>query len=102
MPVVPWTPAFSDADPGLKTKLFFDGSEKKSFSISRTAKPHQGAAPTVTFTILRKGTSLPDTYDLPEGDTQYLEGVQCVATANASARKKGETVTIDVAVTWTT
>jgi hypothetical protein len=102
MPVVSWIAHFSDADPGPKSRLFFDGSEKKSFSVARTRKPHQGAAPAVSMAVLRKGTSLPDSYDVPEENTQYLEGVQCTGFANAPARRPGETVTIDVAVTWTT
>jgi hypothetical protein len=100
MPVIPWNTTFSDTDPGPKQKLFFEGSTSRTITVARTRTSHQGAAPKVSIATLRTGTSLPEDHDLPEDDTQVLEGVKCVGVADAPDRRPGETVAISVSATW--
>jgi hypothetical protein len=100
MPVIPWTDTFSDAKPDPISKLFFDGTTKQTFTLARNPTSHSSPAPRVTIAILKTGTSTPESYELTEGDTQVVEGVQCTGFAVASGRQPGETVSIDVSVTW--
>lgn len=100
MPVRPWRPRFDDANPGPQTQTFKEGTSPVTFTLERSATPHKGAAPRVTITIFKNGTSF-DTYQLPEGGTpQDIDGIRCLGYADAPDRKPSEVITLDVSVTW--
>jgi hypothetical protein len=102
MPSQNWTPTFSDALPDPQPITFFELLPQNFYiKAERAVRPHTGAAPIVTVSVSKVGNSDVDTNTLNEGDPPiYLSGNTCNGFCVASARQPGETVQVDVTVTW--